>query len=798
MFFCFKCGENFIKVKTLVVHLKLLHAENWICGQSKCGRVFANSSELSRHLNIAHPQGSNHSNVSSISDSNVNQSSQLSEGEQSCNVSSPLASQELPVDSISIDTIDTILNKYILDFTMSLYETSNLNRKHVATVLQKLEGLLNPIIKCLLPDSRSVAILSSLKNILDIVGNENKLINLLSAKSEFIKPEQFVINKSVEKIQKNYKIQYSRNEIKGAFVPFHHLFKYFFELPNVFQETITYMESIKNNKDLCNFTQGDLWKEKIQKHSNNGNITIPFHLYFDDWEPDNALGSHKKLNSIAATYVIFPTIPPKYKSLLENILVVQLFKSMHKKFTDDQTYLNLLKQCIYIEKEGIELNIDGKKIKVFFMLGLILGDNLGIHEILGFATSFAANFNCIFCKAHKNLMHSMNRENSNLLRTVSQYNTDITNNEISSSGIKHECIFNKLQSFHAVQNFAVDIMHDIYEGVCNYDLSAILKYIIEEKAYITLNGFNEKKSLFDYGINDIGNISQPIEQKHIHNNKFNMSASEMRCFVNFFPLIIGELIPTEDEVWTFLLKLIQIIDIIESKSFNEEKLRLLQTLITEHHIFYVNFFKLNLKPKHHLMLHYPMIIRQSGPLINIWCMRAEGKHKELKAYSNSITSRVNLPYSIMMKQQLKFSYRLHSQRGFLNKIEIGPIAKESKILMDILKTKHSIISNNNSLVVKWIKINGNTYNPGLVANITLGANGAKKTIEIKHCISSENKDLFFIVFELNIEQFVSHYQSYKVNPSTSNNFIISIDQFLSRPVSKHTNNIGTFIRLKNE
>lgn len=77
---------------------------------------------------------------------------------------------------------------------------------------------------------------------------------------------------------------------------------------------------------------------------------IPFHLYFDDWEPDNALGSHKKVNSMAATYVLFPTIPAKYYSLLENILAIQLFKTVDKKFGDTQTYLNLIKECIFFRK----------------------------------------------------------------------------------------------------------------------------------------------------------------------------------------------------------------------------------------------------------------------------------------------------------------------------------------------------------------------------------------------------------------------------------------------------------------
>lgn len=65
-----------------------------------------------------------------------------------------------------------------------------------------------------------------------------------------------------------------------------------------------------------------------------------------------------------------------------------------------------------------------------------------------------------------------------------------------------------------------------------------------------------------------------------------------------------------------------------------------------------------LKPKHHLMTHYGSIIRYSGPLKFIWCMRFEPKNKEMKGYTNATVSRRNLPYSLAKKCCLKFAYLL--------------------------------------------------------------------------------------------------------------------------------------------
>lgn len=68
-----------------------------------------------------------------------------------------------------------------------------------------------------------------------------------------------------------------------------------------------------------------------------------------------------------------------------------------------------------------------------------------------------------------------------------------------------------------------------------------------------------------------------------------MSAREIMTFV-FFPLIIGDLILEDDEVWAFVLVLVQIIDLLLSFKFTEEKIILLQQLIKQHNTNYVLLF----------------------------------------------------------------------------------------------------------------------------------------------------------------------------------------------------------------
>lgn len=84
-------------------------------------------------------------------------------------------------------------------------------------------------------------------------------------------------------------------------------------------------------------------------------------------------------------------MPGKFAYLLEYILVAQLINSKDKQHGDVNTNINLLKDCIYLDKEGIQLQVGNQTIRVYFVLGLIQGDNLGMHEVLGFPKSFVSN-----------------------------------------------------------------------------------------------------------------------------------------------------------------------------------------------------------------------------------------------------------------------------------------------------------------------------------------------------------------------------------------------------------------------
>lgn len=257
-------------------------------------------------------------------------------------------------------------------------------------------------------------------------------------------------------------------------------------------------------------------------------------------------GSHSGIHKMGCIYYTVAALPPEYLSALENIFVAYLFHSadrgVNNKVLNDVMFSSLIQELIDLQENGITIHIASVDKIIYFALGLILGDNLGLNSILGFVESFNANYCCRICRCPKHDLRKMLHEPFNLIQNENNYETDVNLNSVSNSGINERCVFNKVPNFHVVQNMVCDFMHDIPEGVARYDMALVIKHLIDQK-YFTLNELNSKIVLFDYGVTERQNCPPVISQVHLNNDVIIISASEMLCLIRNFGLIVGEVVP---------------------------------------------------------------------------------------------------------------------------------------------------------------------------------------------------------------------------------------------------------------
>lgn len=82
-----------------------------------------------------------------------------------------------------------------------------------------------------------------------------------------------------------------------------------------------------------------------------------------------------------------------------------------------------------------------------------------------------------------------------------------------------------------------------------------------------------------------------------------VSAAQMWCLARFLPVMIGSLVPEDDEHWQVLL---EIMDVVLSPETTEHAVGVLEGLIEEHHYRFVDLYPgRSIIPKMHYMVHYP-------------------------------------------------------------------------------------------------------------------------------------------------------------------------------------------------
>ena len=276
----------------------------------------------------------------------------------------------------------------------------------------------------------------------------------------------------------------------------------------------------------------------------------------------------------------------------------------------------------------------------------------------------------------------------------------------STFGVKKACPLNSLQLFHTSDNYAVDIMHDLLEGVVQYELKLVFQYLIKNS--ISVSSLSERIMSFNYGFTQRKNRPSGVKLDDDSNN-LGLSAVQSWCLLRNTPLMFGDLVGRNDSCWNLLLLLIQIVNIVFSPIVTHGMTCYLKHLIFDHHKLFKSVFpERNLLPKHHHMIHYPRCIRKIGPLLHTWCMRFEGKHNFFK---RSVKNFKNITKTLAKRHQNQLAF--HFEGFYFKRFQFGPI---TEVLVSSLEGSEALNETFDLSCVSttsWVKSYGTEYQPGM-------------------------------------------------------------------------------------
>lgn len=254
-------------------------------------------------------------------------------------------------------------------------------------------------------------------------------------------------------------------------------------------------------------------------------------------------------------------------------------------------------------------------------------------------------------------------------------------------------------------------MHDICEGVIPFLHKNLFKYCIDKKVFSEdeLKGYIFQH---DYGVLNEQNVPSVIS---LASDKLKQNASQHMCLLHHLPYILYSFKDNAVvmKVWPCIVYLLGIVRIIYSARITEIHLQELDNTVSA----YLNelmkcFDVVSLTMKHHLIIHYAMIIRFVGPLVHMSTMRFEMFHKRFTNYTRRSNNFINVSKSLALNNQKS----ILSHTPYQNKISHAKLKNTKCDLVDsyLILDKNLFDPEETTFVTKWLKINNNYYRKGLM------------------------------------------------------------------------------------
>jgi len=108
------------------------------------------------------------------------------------------------------------------------------------------------------------------------------------------------------------------------------------------------------------------------------------------------------------------------------------------------------------------------------------------------------------------------------LRTEVGYDnncTDIANSEVDISavyGINVRSVLNNSRYYHVIGGLPGDAMHDVLEGLLQYETKEFLRHAVNIEKYFHLDDFNQWLKDFDYGYMNASNRPSTVASKTLN------------------------------------------------------------------------------------------------------------------------------------------------------------------------------------------------------------------------------------------------------------------------------------------
>ena len=427
----------------------------------------------------------------------------------------------------------------------------------------------------------------------------------------------------------------------------------------------SYVSALQKDKCVPGVYQDYADGERAAYHPLFGNpnkFSLMIQLFYDGLGTANPLRGQAVVNNIGVFFYTIKNLPVNYNSCFANVHLLALCYSEDlKRYGFDPILNKFVDEVRLLQHEGIVVHLPNIGMStIYASLCQVTCDNLALNSMLGFVESFSCDYFCTLCYATQESIQTTFRAENFQKRTVAEYDNDVSNISAAerqgrshSRGVKHPCVLNNIDGYHVTENWCLDILHIVLEGIVTVELGCILYALCGDKV-ITVETLNAAVVTF-WGKLSVNKCDKPPAINRVLDLGMGISPSmkAVQCWalLKYLPVIIGNLIPEGNVHWDFLLHLSHLVDLLFATRFTRGMVAYLRDVIEDHLTKYYDLWKVKLRPKHHLLVHLPDIILKSGPLVGMSCLKYEMKNSFFKRTAKTICNFRNVCFTLANRHQ---------------------------------------------------------------------------------------------------------------------------------------------------
>jgi len=688
MFRCYICTESFTLCSKLRFHLQR-HRDNCelsipiMCRQQKCKSSFQTLFNFMRHIHAYHNHESQHESHADLDAVNPALNLPVTVGETDpCDLDEDVDGFDT-TDDESADFFDNIKSEAI-SLVAGLRANSSMPHSTVPEIVQSFNRMASSLTSFVQVQMSSTLTAAGVAT--DIVEKVSRELDTKVAPCH--QPLDFLSSRyRIDKFFADHPLAVLPEAItfgprleshrgKSSYVYDNFQYVSVEKTLSSLLQSKSYVEALLQHKCepgvISHFTDSTQFSEH-RLFSDHSKFSLMLQLFYDGLGVTNPLRGQSSLHNVGVFYYRVKNLPPQFNSCFGNVHLLALC------YTHDLSVYGYEPILDKFVSEMKRLSTTGFE-KHFPILGRftvhasichVTADNLALNGLMGFIESFSGSYFCTICYATSDEIQVKFREEDFTKRTLREHRKDLAGLATASRarrnncrGVKRDCALNEIDGFHVTNNWSLDIMHILFEGVIPVELGCVLYGLCDVDKCLTLDDVNRNLSVF-WGQISVENTHKPTEitkiQEPGHALVPSMKAVQYLALLKYLPLAVGKHVPAKSKHWKFLLHLCHLADLLLAPRFTEEMVVYLKNVIFDHLSFFRDLYSdsaIKLRPKHHLLVHLPTIILKSGPLTGMSCMPYELKNSFFKRCAHVVCNFTNICYTLAYRHQ---QYALYSQ-----------------------------------------------------------------------------------------------------------------------------------------